>query len=59
MSILDAIRKRVKSAGSQRAAAESIGISQQYLNDVLRGRKQPGPKFLAFFGYERTVKKSR
>jgi transcriptional regulator with XRE-family HTH domain len=38
----------VAKAGSQKAAAIDAGISQQYLADLLRGRRQPGPKVLTW-----------
>lgn len=40
---------------SQRLAAKQLGVSQQYLNDVLRLRKEPGAKILDALGLERVV----
>lgn len=44
---------RRKAAGkTQRAFAEEVGISQQYLCDLLQGRRTPGPAVLEYLGLE-------
>lgn len=47
----DDIRARLSAAvrdlGSQKALAEKAGVSQTYLCDVLRGRREPGERLLA------------
>lgn len=47
----DDIRARLSTAvrdlGSQKALAEKAGVSQTYLCDVLRGRREPGERLLA------------
>jgi DNA-binding transcriptional regulator YdaS (Cro superfamily) len=45
------LKRCVKSAGTQRAFAEQVGISQQYVSDVLAGRRDPGPKLAAAIGF--------
>lgn len=40
----------VSAADSQRAAARNLGISPCHLNDVLRNRKEPGPKIASALG---------
>ena len=46
--------------GTQRAAANALGISQSHFCDILRGYRKPGPKMLAamkleeFTGYRTT-----
>jgi hypothetical protein len=40
---------------SQRAVALELGISAQYLCDVLMDRRQPGKKILAALGIERQI----
>lgn len=55
MNIQRVIRRKVKALGSQRALAKELGISQSYLNDVLKGRKEPGEGILAPMGLERVV----
>ena len=49
------IRALVRGYPSQKRAAQHWGISQQYLNDVLHGRRAPGPQLLSALGYERVV----
>lgn len=45
-----------KQAGrSQRAFAEEIGVSQQYLCDLLRGRRMPGAAILKYLDLEPTI----
>lgn len=41
--------------GSQKDAAKALGISAQYLNDVLLKRREPGEKLLRALGYQRVV----
>ena len=43
----------VRKAGSQVAAAARLGISDAYLSDLRRGKRQPGPKVLAALGLAR------
>jgi transcriptional regulator with XRE-family HTH domain len=38
---------------TQRDFAEQIGVSQAYLGDVLKGRRDPGPSILQFLGIEK------
>lgn len=40
---------------TQAQLADSIGVSAQYLNMVLRGKKNPNGKVLAYLGIERVV----
>ncbi len=46
--VLSRLRKAKKSAGTQQALADQMGVSQVYLSDVLNGRREPGPAILAF-----------
>jgi transcriptional regulator with XRE-family HTH domain len=48
-------RIRNEAAGSQKAAAKRLGVSEQYLCDVLKGRREPGKKLLDALGYRRVV----
>lgn len=36
--------------------AQELGISKQYLCDVLAGRREPGPAILEAMGIKRTVR---
>ena len=49
------IKWRARQAGSQQALAEQLGISTQYLNDVLNGRRDITQRFAEKFGYLRVV----
>jgi len=49
------LRDAIVKHGSQKAFAESIGISETYLSDVINGRREPGKGFLAAIGYRRVV----
>jgi hypothetical protein len=45
------LRERVEATGSQSEFAAWLGVSRQYLSDVLRRQKPP----LRIMGYERVV----
>lgn len=49
------MRKHIERAGSQQAWARQIGISPQYLCDVLMARRDIPDKVLAALGYVRVV----
>lgn len=53
--VRDVLLFSVIAMGSQKAAAEQWGVSEQYLSDVLSGRRQPGAKLCAGVGYERVI----
>jgi DNA-binding transcriptional regulator YdaS (Cro superfamily) len=53
--VVSQLRAAASAAGSQRAYAESIGVSEAYLSDVLAGRRAPGPKVLAALGLEAVI----
>ncbi len=46
------LRAKVREYGSQLAFAEAVGLSAQYVSDVLKGRRPAGPKLLKALGYE-------
>lgn len=50
--VMDRLRAAVAAAGSQKAYADSIGVSQSYLSDVLVGNRAPGEKILTALGLE-------
>lgn len=41
--------------GQAKLYAKHIGVSPQYLNDVLRGRREPGKKILKALGLEKVI----
>ena len=45
----------VNISGSQKVFAKQAGISEQYLSDVLNGRRDIGDKLLKWFGLERVT----
>ena len=45
----------IQRAGSQRAAARSLGVSAAYLNDVLRGRRAVSARLARALGLERVT----
>lgn len=40
---------------TQKALAKRLGISAQYLSDILKGRREPGQKMLDALGLERVI----
>lgn len=55
--MIDPIRMLRESLGtdSQADVARKIGISPQYLHDVLNERRGPGEKILDYLGLERII----
>lgn len=51
-AVLAKLTREVKRAGSQKAAAMALGISPQYLTDLLKKRRGPGAKLLEKLGLE-------
>lgn len=52
-AVLAMIERKVMAAGSLRAYARATGVTAAYVSDVLRSRRDPGPKILAPLGLER------
>lgn len=53
--VMDILRKKVDEAGSQKAFADRHGLSQAYVNDVLRERRDLAGGILNALGFERHV----
>ena len=53
--VLTTLRQMIREAGSQKQVAQFLKITPGYLNDILQGYRQPGPKVLAALGFERTT----
>ncbi len=51
----DYLRSRINGM-TQAAFAKQLGISPQYLGDVLNGRREPGGTILHAIGFERVVR---
>jgi hypothetical protein len=50
------LRQRIASAGTQRAYADSIGISPQFLSDILMARRELPEAILADLNLRRVVR---
>ncbi len=50
--LLRQLRRQAKEYGSQKALAIKLGISEQYLSEVLSGKKRPNAKVLRAMGME-------
>jgi hypothetical protein len=44
--VLSLIRRKIDAFDTQREAAETWGVSEAYLSEVLKGRQKPGKKIL-------------
>lgn len=53
--IMQALREIVKEQGSQKAAAEALAISPQYLSDLLAGRRDVSKNLAERMGYDLVV----
>jgi DNA-binding transcriptional regulator YdaS (Cro superfamily) len=53
--MMERLRAAIQVAGSQKAFAKAHGVSQQYISDVLMGRRGAGEKLLDALGLERVV----
>lgn len=54
-ALLGKLGKEIDRHGSQYKAAEALGVSSQYFNDILQGKREPGGKLLVSMGLERVV----
>jgi DNA-binding transcriptional regulator YdaS (Cro superfamily) len=55
MNVVRILERRVQAAGSQKKAATELGISAQYLNDLLQGRRDFSDNLLEKLGLERKI----
>lgn len=54
-SVMRAIEGLVKLTGSQKEAAKTLGVSPQYLSDILRGRREISDVVARRLGFNREV----
>ena len=54
-SIREMIAECASKVGGQKALSDLIGITAQYVNDILRSRRNPGPRVLSFFGLVKEI----
>jgi transcriptional regulator with XRE-family HTH domain len=52
---LDMIRGRLESGKTQAEVAKELGVSTPYLSDILKGKRDCGPKVLRALGLERVT----
>jgi antitoxin component HigA of HigAB toxin-antitoxin module len=52
---IEKIKSLVSESGTQRAAAEILGISQVYLSDILNGRRFVSDELARRLGYRRII----
>ena len=50
LNVIRILQTRVERAGNQKEAAKELGISPQYLNDLLKGRRPFSDKMLEKLG---------
>lgn len=53
--VLDMVRLGIKVEGSQKAYAARVGISESYLSDVLKERREISTRILKHLGLERVT----
>jgi hypothetical protein len=51
--VITELNRRIEDSGSKKAAATELGISQQYLGDVVAERRAAGKKLLSKLGFTR------
>lgn len=54
-AIILILKRRVNNVGSQKKIAKELGISAQYLGDILQARREPGEKVLKALRLKRVV----
>lgn len=53
--VRQSIRLVCENMGGQKVFAERVGVSQQYVSDVLNEKREPGPSILSALGLEKVV----
>ena len=53
--MLDVIRQAAEFYGSQKNLAKKMNVSQSYLSDILKGKREVSENVAAFFGFGRHV----
>ncbi len=53
--VIDALRRKVKQAGSQRAAGRLLGVSQGFVSAMIRGDRPISVRVLNKLGFKREV----
>ncbi len=53
--LIEHIRQRITEAGTQKQLAADICVSESYIVDILKGRRDPSDNFLAKLGFKKVV----
>lgn len=53
--VLALLRKEAEAAGSQKELAAKLGVTAQYVSDVLNGRREPGESILKPLGLRKVI----
>ena len=53
--LINRLYREIEKHGNQKKTAKALGISQQFLTDVLKGRRSPGDRLLRALGMEKRV----
>ncbi|TXM63962.1 hypothetical protein FV226_27055 [Methylobacterium sp. WL12] len=53
---IDRLREAINEEGTASAWADSVGLSRQYVGDVLARRRPPGPRLLSALGLVRETR---
>lgn len=54
-AVIKKLEQIIDEHGTKKAAAQLLGVSQAYLGDILKGRREPGKKVLDKLGLESSV----
>jgi len=54
--LISLLEAEVKQSGSQKETAKKLGVSAQYLGDVLSGKREPGKKILDALKLRKVIK---
>ena len=52
---INRLQREIQKHGNQKKTAKALGISQQFLTDVLKRRRSPGDRLLKALGMEKRV----
>ena len=53
--VLALLRKEADAVGSQKELAAKLGVTAQYVSDVLNGRREPGEAILKPLGLRKVI----
>lgn len=53
--VIELIRGEAEKTGSQKELAKKLGVSAQYISDILNGRREPGDAILKPLGLRKVT----